>query len=67
MQAFYSERGSRTSIFSPALNKCKNYCLLLLRSSVALSLTTVVSFLCQVAVQWQEQSEKWDYLVSKKP
>lgn len=49
MQAFYGEMGSRTSIFSPALNKCKNYCLLVLCSSVALSLTRAVSFLCQVA------------------
>lgn len=63
MQAFNGEMGSRTSIFSPSLNKCKNYCLLVLCSSVALSLTRAVSFLCQAVVRWQEQSEKWDYLV----
>lgn len=63
MQAFYGEMASRTSIFSPALNKCKNYCLLVLCSSVTLSLTRAVSFLCQVVVRWQEKSEKLDYLV----
>lgn len=59
MQAFYGETGSRTSIFSPALNKCKDYCLL------------VLVFLCgplphqgcQLSVRWREYSEKLDYLV----
>lgn len=58
MQAFYSGIDSRISIFGSALNKCKNYCLLLLCSPVALSLTGAVSFLCQVAVRWQEQSRE---------
>lgn len=63
MQAFYGETGSRISIFRPALNKCKNYGLLVLCSSVTLSLIRAVSFLCQVVVRWQEQSKKLDYLV----